>query len=326
MVVEPAVIPLRLAQYGGAAILFGSSLFCLYALPVGLPPRLPWLRPLLVWSAATLLIASLAGLVAQTIVLAGSVAEGLQPASLSAVVTTMGLGRAAVVRGAAAALALAVLLMSSMRRPALIVTALAGGAACGSFGWMGHGGATEGPGGGLHLTADILHALAAGVWVGALVAFLALLSWRRHQDAVRDAALQKALQGFAGVGSVLVATLVATGLINSWFLIGPTRLSGLWTTPYGQLLSLKLVVFLAMLGLAAANRFRLTPDLGLALSNADFSRGRWTPDLGAPLSPDGPTETAVRALRRSLLLETSLGFAVLALVAWFGMLAPVSAQ
>jgi putative copper export protein len=31
-------------------------------------------------------------------------------------------------------------------------------------------------------------------------------------------------------------------------------------------------------------------------------------------------------LRRSLIIESSLAFAVLALVAWFGMLAPVAAQ
>jgi putative copper resistance protein D len=223
-------------------------------------------------------------------------------------------------------LALAVLLLSPARRPALIAVVLAGAAACASFGWMGHGGATEGPGGGLHLIADILHALAAGVWIGALAMFLLMLTGRQNQDFERDAALHKALHGFAGIGSILVATLVATGLINSWFLVGPTRLAGLWTTPYGQLLSLKLVVFLAMLGLAAANRFHLTPDLGVALSNADFNRGRWTPDLGPQLNPDGPTETAMRGLRRSLILEASLGFAVLALVAWFGMLAPVSAQ
>ena len=51
---EPAVVVLRLAQYVGAMILFGSSLFALYALPssgmTALGP-LRWLRPLLAWSA-----------------------------------------------------------------------------------------------------------------------------------------------------------------------------------------------------------------------------------------------------------------------------------
>ena len=63
-----------------------------------------------------------------------------------------------------------------------------------------------------------------------------------------------------------------------------------------------------MLALAAANRFRLTPDLGAALDGG----GSRAPELGA--------------LRRSLLIETALSLGVLGLVAWLGTLAPVSAQ
>ena len=305
---EPAVIALRLLQYAGAMILFGSSLFALYALPAqgfGSAPETRWFRPLLIWSGVGLLAASLAGLVAQTSVLAGSFGEGLKLSSLGAVVG-MGLGRGALIRAVAAALAVAVLVARKADRNALVASAALGGISCASFAWMGHGAATEGPGGTIHLVSDILHALAAGVWVGALVAFGGLL-FRRAKSVRLDGVLHSALHRFSGVGSGLVAVLVASGLVNSWFLVGPERLSGLWTTPYGQLLSLKLVLFVGMLALAAANRFRLTPALGAALA-------------------DGTREPALRALRRSLMLETGLAVAVLGLVAWFGMLAPVSAQ
>jgi putative copper resistance protein D len=308
-VLEPAVIVLRLAQYPGAMILFGSSLFALSALPgAGAGGSLRWLRPLLAWSAAGLLVASLLGLLAQTSVLAGSLSEGLKLSSLSAVVTTMGLGRSALVRAAGAGLALLLLLLRRPDRATLGVCALLGAVVCASFAWMGHGAATEGPGGALHLVADILHAMAAGVWVGALVGFLFLLKRRQSDGPELDHLRHKALHGFSGIGSVLVATLVASGLVNSWFLVGPTRIPGLWTTPYGQLLSLKLVLFVGMLGLAAANRFRLTPALGVALNGA------------------GARAPALAALRRSLVVESALAFAVLGLVAWLGMLAPVSAQ
>lgn len=305
---EPAVIALRLLQYAGAMILFGSSLFALYALPtqgLGSAPETRWFRPLLIWSGVGLLLASLAGLVAQTSVLAGSFGEGLKLSSLGAVVG-MGLGRAALIRAVAAALAVAVLVARKADRNALVASAALGGIICASFAWMGHGAATEGPGGTIHLVADILHALAAGAWVGALVAFGGLLG-RRGKSVQLDGLLHTALHRFSGVGSGLVAVLVASGLVNSWFLVGPERLSGLWTTPYGQLLSLKLVLFVGMLALAAANRFRHTPALGAALTT-------------------GTREPALRALRRSLMLETGLAIAVLGLVAWFGMLAPVSAQ
>ena len=111
------------------------------------------------------------------------------------------------------------------------------------------------------------------------------------------------MRRFSGVGSVLVAVLVVTGLVNSWILIGPSRLESLWTSPYGRILSLKLVLFVAMLGFAAANRFRLAPAFGRALAQV-------TPHAEMLL------------LRRSIMLETLLGFAVLFLVAWFGTLAP----
>ena len=293
----------------GAMILFGSSLFALYALPLSGKPEVrpfSWLRPLLAGSAAGLLVASVLGLLAQTSVLAGSLSEGLKASSLSAVVTTMNLGRSALVRAAAAGLAILLLLLRKPDRTTLKVSAGLGAIVCASFAWMGHGAATEGAGGPLHLAGDIFHSLAAGVWVGALVGFLLLLRRRPSDDTALDHIRFKALHGFSGIGSGLVAVLVASGLINSWFLVSPSRIAGLWTTPYGQLLSLKLALFVGMLALAAANRFHLTPALRAALETASAR------------------ETALRALRRSLVIETALAVAVLGLVAWFGMLAPVS--
>ena len=59
-----------------------------------------------------------------------------------------------------------------------------------------------------------------------------------------------------------------------------------------------------MLGLAAANRYRLTPALNRGLNTR----------LGQ--------DKALADLRRSLAIETALGLGVLALVAWFGTLPP----
>ena len=107
--------------------------------------------------------------------------------------------------------------------------------------------------------------------------------------------------------SIAVALIVLSGLVNSWFLVGPNRLTDFWTTAYGQVLIAKLLAFAGMLGLAASNRYRLTPALGNAL-------GTGTP-RDAPLS----------ALWRSLMLETIVAFAVLGLVAWLGTMRPPAA-
>ena len=110
------------------------------------------------------------------------------------------------------------------------------------------------------------------------------------------------------MGTLLVAVLVASGLVNSWFLVEPDRITSLWTTSYGRLLSLKLLLFMAMLGLAAANRFRLTPALARGL-NEPSRQGE-----------------ALADLRRSIALETAAALGVVALVAWFGTLAPPAAM
>ena len=308
---EPAVIALRLLQYVGAMVLMGSSLFFIYALPSsgdGSAAQVRWARPLLVGAGLLLAVAAFAGIGAQSILLVGSVSEGLKAETLTAVVSSMNFGKAAVVRGGAAMLAVIALLTMKPGRPAWMIAGALGVVGTASLAWMGHGAATEGRLGWLHLASDVLHALAAAGWIGALAAFVGLVATAPPFGPTPRQTLYRAMHGFSGIGSALVAVLVLTGLVNSWVLVGLDRLSGLWTTPYGQLLSLKVILFVAMLGLAAANRFRHTPA------------------LGRELTANGSPELALRALRRSVVIEMVLGLAVLALVAVFGTLPPPAAM
>ena len=298
---------LRFVQVAGATILFGSSLFFLYALPVigpGSAAELRWPRRLLAGAALAILLACLLGFFAQTAVLAGSWADAITSDALTGAMG-MSFGRSSMVRGITAATALAALLVMRPGRAAWWCGVVTGAMACGSFAWMGHGAATEGPWGLLHLASDVLHTLAAGIWIGALVDFLALLTSRPH--CANHDVLYRALHGFSGIGSALVAVLVATGLINSWFVIGLAGVPQLWATTYGRLLTIKVAAFLLMVGLAAANRFYLTPHLGAAVATGSSST------------------RAIGALRGSLAMETGLSILVLGLVAWFGALSPPSA-
>jgi putative copper resistance protein D len=168
---------------------------------------------------------------------------------------------------------------------------------------MGHGAATEGGGHALHLAADVLHALAAAAWVGALVPFAALAT-PRQQAPERLSALAAALQRFSPVGMALVATLATTGLVNAWYLTG-TNVGAALRDPYGQVLALKLALFGGMVALAAVHRQRSVPALAAKLkANAE------------------PEADALPSLRRTLLGEALLGLAVLAAVAWLGTLPP----
>jgi putative copper resistance protein D len=301
------VIIFRFVQFSGASVLFGASLFFLYTLPLSassVDVNAVWRRPLLGSGVTAVLAATVLGLITQTAVLAGSLTEAIKPESLQVVLTSMSFGISGAVRILISGVTLGLLFVMRPGRSLWRVGALGGGAICVSMAWMGHGGATKGAAGYVHLIADVFHILAAAGWTGALACFSIMLV--RPGTLAEQQLLEVALRRFSGIGAALVAGIVATGLVNSYFLVGVEKLQGLWLTPYGQLLSLKLVLFIAMLGFAARNRMSLSPALGLALEAA------------------APSQQALAALRRSVLSETAAAAAVLVLVAWLGTLEPIA--
>lgn len=305
--IEPAIIAIRLAQYAAVAVLFGTAAFHLYAPVADLSPGLARrARALLVAAAALLAIASIAAIIAQSAFFAGSLDGGLARESLAAVAFQMDLGKAALVRSATAVVALAGLAALAPGRLAWIFAVAFGGMATVSLAWMGHAGAGEGDTGRILLASDVLHLLAAAGWLGALAGFAQLLFVKPATPALTRA-LHSALSRFATVGSMMVAILVVTGVVNTLSIVGLAGIATIWTSAYGQLLLLKLALFATMLGLAAANRFRLTPALAGEIAEAQPARG------------------ALRGLRRSVVLETIAGAVVLALVSWLGTLSPGSA-
>lgn len=297
---ETAVVFARLIAFAAGAALFGAPLFLLYGLgPEG--GARPSFQPWLIVCAALAVASALGALVAQTGVMAGDPAAGLDPSTLRDVLTGEAFGASIVARAGAGFLAFVLLLALRPGRTLWAAATLLGGVSLAALAWSGHGGADEGTAGVVHAGADVIHLLAAGVWLGALAGFLALLA-ERSREAAQVAALQGALHRFSGVGSLVVAAIVASGLVNSWFLVGLNHLGDMLGSPWGWLLLVKLALFAGMLGFAALNRFRLTPNLAAALP------GDAAPEL--------------RALSRSIALETATGVAILALVAVLGVLAP----
>jgi putative copper resistance protein D len=179
-------------------------------------------------------------------------------------------------------------------------------AAClaGSLAWTGHGGATEGAPGRLHLIADILHVGAAAAWLGGLLPFALLLHVARGaRDETWTAIARHTTRRFSLMGLISVATLVATGGVNTWLLAG--TLPALVGTAYGKVLLFKIALFTAMLALAAINRLRLTPQLSEM------------PDALAPR----PVQ-ALRTLERNSLAELALGVIIVFLVGVLGTTPP----
>lgn len=297
-------VAIRLALYLVLAALFGLSAFSLYGLRLGERDDAIALRPWLTASAALGLLLSAAGLILMASAMAGSPFWPIDQAAAAALLGGSAVGTAWKVRMVALVIAGGAALLARGRASWLAMAMIAAAAALATLAWNGHGAASEGSTGWLHLTADILHLLAAGLWVGALFGLLLLMARRAEEiDAAHLRLTHRALHGFGSVGTLVVVTLVVTGLINSWLLVGPTNFMALGTTLYGLLLLAKLALFAGMLGLASLNRFRLTPAFERSIAMNDHSG-------------------ALRALRVSLAIETACVIGILALVAWLGTLAP----
>ncbi|MDI1365062.1 MAG: copper homeostasis membrane protein CopD [bacterium] len=303
--IELAVVLARLVQYIGAAVLFGSPLFCLYGLASG-GVTMIWPRRLVLAGGVVVVIGSGLALLAQTAMMAGSAADAFDRETLTMVATGTQVGLSVIVRLIAGLAAVVVALSARASRGLWSAASALGAMALGSFAWSGHGADGAGLSGAFKLIVDIVHLLAAGVWLGALAALAALILGSKTTSDTSLRELHKVLEGFSGVGSLVVAALVLTGLVHVWFLVGPSRIVLAVSTAWGVALLAKLVVFGVMLSLAARNRFVLTPRLKRA--------------LGGDSAP-----SALAALKRSVALESAAGLAVLVLVGWLGTLAPPAA-
>jgi putative copper resistance protein D len=305
---DAIAIALRFALYLDLMALFGVAAFGLYGLrgDERLSGAAIAFRPLLGSTALLGLLLSAAGLAALAAAMAGVPLMAVDSASIAMVVTETTVGTAWIARVAALALVL-VAVLTCGRRPVLMLSSagLGGGMALASLAWGGHAAMREGAVGTVHLGADILHLLAAGIWIGALAALL-LLVFRRSDRMPADhlRLTLRALAGFATIGTVVVATLIVTGTANLLLVVHFDQLSALPGSLYGRLLLLKLLAFAVMLGLAASHRFRLVPAFERALAAEDH-------------------RAALRVLRTSLMVETLCAALILALVAWLGTLDPL---
>jgi copper resistance protein D len=298
------LIGVRFALYATLSGLFGLSAFSLYGLKVEKRADALALRPWLVGSGLLGLLLSGIALVLLAAAMAGASAWPIDREAIGMLLTGSATGTAWEARMVALIVAVIAALIAAGRTAPLGLVALAAGLALATLAWTGHGAMDEGPTGWVHLLADILHLLAAGAWVGALLG-LTLLMVRPavRVDVTHLRLTHRALHGFGLVGTVVVGTIVVTGLVNGWLLVGAGNLPRLLATLYGQLLLAKLALFGTMLGLASLNRFRLTPAFERSVAMGDH-------------------RAALAALRRSLAIETSCAVTILALVAWLGMLEP----
>jgi putative copper resistance protein D len=177
-------------------------------------------------------------------------------------------------------------------RPHSLGVAILAGVLLGSLGPISHAGATGGDIGFVGAANDAAHLLTAGFWLGGL-AVLAMFVRRHWTDA---ASLLRALRLFSIWGTAVVALLVVTGLINAISIL-PLSMMSLHNA-YFELLLVKVGLASLMIGLAALNRWHFAPALRTGGNQA------------------------TRHLAFSVGTEILLGFTVVAIVGFLGLMAP----
>jgi copper resistance protein D len=164
-----------------------------------------------------------------------------------------------------------------------------------SLAWISHAAAAgTAP---LGLLGDMLHLCAAGLWVGGLLP-LAIFLTRVRPSFSLGGTVVRVVRRFSTLSLCCVSIIVASGISNSWLLVG--SIHALFTTPYGQLLLFKLALFAILLGFGARNRSLVKAKLPKASANLDL----------------------LAQLRRDVLCEVFLGIAVVVIVGCLGVIPP----
>lgn len=278
-------ILLRLALYVDLLMLFGLALFGLYSVDAVLRFR-PMLRGMALIGA----LLSVAGLVLMTRAMSGETAFAALWPHLQMMVLETDVGLAWTLRMIA--------LIAVVIWRGLWLASMAGAIALASLAWSGHGAMDNA----WHLLSDILHLLAAGAWLGAMLALILMARLDALLSEARIRSLANSVKRFESVGAAIVLILSVTGVANYLFIVGPA-LGEILLGTYGILLAIKVVLFCGMLVLAALNRFHLGPLLEQSLRA-------------------GQHQVAANALRRSVALELVIALMIVGLVAWLGTLSP----
>jgi copper transport protein len=138
-----------------------------------------------------------------------------------------------------------------------------------------------------------LHAVGVAFWIGALIPLMTIL----HGGA--PAVTATLLRFSRAIPFVLVAIVLCGATLAIIQL--DARIEALWTTSYGQVLSLKLLLLVPLFGLAAYNRYKLTPSIAQGAAGAQ------------------------RSMRRSIAVELFLACMILAVVALWRFTPPARA-
>jgi putative copper export protein len=167
---------------------------------------------------------------------------------------------------------------------------------------------------------DWTHVVAASAWTGGLGGLAWVLF--HPQPTWQEATLGVLMRRFARLAGVCLLAVVLTGSYNAWVqLEAPARL---WTTTYGRVLLIKLLVVVILVWLGAVNRYVVLPRLSHARVRRGFGGRLFRVLRLIVLGPTRKMQAALPALQLTAYIrrEALLGLAVFACTAALGESTP----
>jgi len=165
-----------------------------------------------------------------------------------------------------------------------------------------------------------MHGVAALAWTGGLAALALMLSRPRPESSAASVAL--VAPRFSRLAGACLPVVVLTGTYNAWAQLG--AVSRLWTTPYGGVLIVKVLIVAALAGFGAVNRYAVIPRLGRPRAARGWGERLFRASRlvvrGARRSAN-PVAAPAR-LARYVAIETVLALAVFASTAALGEVTP----
>jgi len=239
------------------------------------------------WLAALALVSGVCWLLLITASMAGAWDAALEPSTLRLVLGSTFFGQVWSWHLLFNGLLLALLL--TPLRTHLPLRLILGGSLLATLAPVGHGAMLDGVEGRWLMLNQLVHLACVGIWLGGLMLLVMILRRPAEHD------IRALLQRFSGVGYIVVAGLLITGLINVRVLTG-----AFWPTPllsgFALILLIKVTLIATMLGLALFNRLRIKD-----------------------------CEQRLSALRKSVIAEWLLGIGAVAAVSLLGTMPPMIA-
>jgi copper transport protein len=153
----------------------------------------------------------------------------------------------------------------------------------------------------LATSVDVIHLLAASVWLGGLLQLACLLPLAlQAAPGARTGLLRLLVPRVSTIALASVAVLIATGLFSAWEQVATFQ--ALFSTPYGQSLLVKIGVLLFLLATAAVNLLYVRPRVAAGRSI--------------------PSGVLARVFHRLVLTEVLIGAGVLLAVGVLSTLPP----